>query len=127
MAIAVPCLSSALPSLLGLGRGRQLRPSASRVGRDRECCGVAAGTVLAVGRSDGSELGRSVRAVRLRRALIDTAGYLGAALSGYAVGRLVDARGWAAAFQLLALVAAGSAVAATVYWYRQHSKRSAAC
>lgn len=59
--------------------------------------------------------------------LIDTAGYLGAAFSGFAIGRLVDAGGWSAAFQALAIVAGASAVAATVYWYRQHFRRSAAC
>jgi len=48
--------------------------------------------------------------------LIDTAGYLGAVLSGYAVGSLVETRGWPTAFHALASVAAVSLLAAAAYW-----------
>ncbi len=60
--------------------------------------------------------------------LIDSAGYLGAMLSGYGVGKLAGLYGWAAAFQALAGVAGLTAVTAVVYWIRQEalpSKRAA--
>jgi sugar phosphate permease len=47
--------------------------------------------------------------------LIDSAGYMGGVLSGWAVGALAERAGWAAAFRALAVVAAGAAVAALVY------------
>lgn len=48
--------------------------------------------------------------------LIDTAGYAGGTLSGYAVGRLAEAGGWAAVFGVLAAVAGGVALVAGFYW-----------
>src|SRR5262245_23185391 len=51
--------------------------------------------------------------------LIDSAGYLGGVLSGWAVGALAERAGWAAAFRALAMVAAGAAAAAVVYWILQ--------
>jgi len=47
--------------------------------------------------------------------LIDSAGYLGAVLSGYAVGRIVEGSGWPAAFRALAVVAGMTLIAAVVY------------
>jgi sugar phosphate permease len=47
--------------------------------------------------------------------LIDTAGYLGAVLSGYAVGRIVETSGWPAAFRALAVVGGATLVAAPAY------------
>ena len=49
--------------------------------------------------------------------LIDSAGYLGAALSGFAVGGLVEMAGWATAFRALATVAGASLIAAVSYWF----------
>ena len=51
--------------------------------------------------------------------LIDSAGYLGGVLSGWAVGALAERAGWAAAFRALAMVAAGATAAAIVYWFLQ--------
>jgi MFS transporter, OPA family, glycerol-3-phosphate transporter len=50
--------------------------------------------------------------------LIDTAGYLGAVLSGFAVGRIVETSGWPSAFRALAAIAAATLVAAIVYGRR---------
>jgi MFS transporter, OPA family, glycerol-3-phosphate transporter len=50
--------------------------------------------------------------------LIDSAGYLGAVLSGYAVGAVVETSGWTTAFRALALIAVVSLIAALAYWYR---------
>jgi OPA family glycerol-3-phosphate transporter-like MFS transporter len=47
--------------------------------------------------------------------LIDSAGYFGAVLSGWGVGTLAEHRGWQAAFQALAIVAAAAAIAAIAY------------
>jgi OPA family glycerol-3-phosphate transporter-like MFS transporter len=47
--------------------------------------------------------------------LIDSAGYLGAVVSGWGVGTLAEQRGWQAAFQTLSTVAAAAAIAAMVY------------
>src|SRR5262249_51067080 len=46
---------------------------------------------------------------------IDTAGYIGGTLSGFAIGRLADAKGWAAVFIALSAVAALSVVIAGAY------------
>jgi MFS transporter, OPA family, glycerol-3-phosphate transporter len=51
--------------------------------------------------------------------LIDSAGYLGGVLSGWAIGALAERAGWPAAFRALAMVAAGAAAAAVVYWILQ--------
>jgi OPA family glycerol-3-phosphate transporter-like MFS transporter len=56
--------------------------------------------------------------------LIDSAGYLGAVLSGFAVGGLVEMAGWATAFRALATVAGASLIAAVSYWFvRRHQAR----
>jgi MFS transporter, OPA family, glycerol-3-phosphate transporter len=47
--------------------------------------------------------------------LIDSAGYIGGVLSGWAVGALAERAGWAAAFRVLAVVAAGAAASAVLY------------
>jgi OPA family glycerol-3-phosphate transporter-like MFS transporter len=51
--------------------------------------------------------------------LIDCAGYLGGVLSGYALGSLVQARGWSAAFLSLTAVAALTTVVAFLYCGRE--------
>jgi OPA family glycerol-3-phosphate transporter-like MFS transporter len=59
--------------------------------------------------------------------LIDSAGYLGATLSGYGVGKLAQQYSWSAVFQALAGVAALTVVAALVYLILQEitpSKRA---
>jgi OPA family glycerol-3-phosphate transporter-like MFS transporter len=53
--------------------------------------------------------------------LIDTAGYLGAVLSGFAVGRIVETSGWPSAFRALAAVAAATLMAALAYG-RRHAR-----
>ncbi len=61
--------------------------------------------------------------------LIDTAGYLGAMLSGVAVGAAADAYGWSASLQLLgAVTVASAAVAAALAWTerRQATRHAAA-
>jgi OPA family glycerol-3-phosphate transporter-like MFS transporter len=57
--------------------------------------------------------------------LIDTAGYLGAVLSGWGIGTLAERSGWSAAFQALAAVAAGAALATLVYCGLQRRARRA--
>lgn len=54
---------------------------------------------------------------------IDGVGYLGGIIAGETVGKLAE-KGWSSAFDLLALVAALSAIASGVYWFRvrTHSK-----
>ena len=47
--------------------------------------------------------------------LIDTAGYLGGTLSGFAIGRLAETGGWASVFQLMAAVAGVVVVIAAGY------------
>src|SRR5262245_38008559 len=51
--------------------------------------------------------------------LIDSAGYLGGVLAGWAVGTLAEQGGWASAFRLLAGVAAVAAAAVVAYWALQ--------
>ena len=55
--------------------------------------------------------------------LIDTAGYAGGTLSGFAVGRLAETGGWPAVFNVLAAIAGGVAVAAAAYWF-EHRRRT---
>jgi len=47
--------------------------------------------------------------------LIDSAGYLGAVLSGWGIGSVAERSGWTTAFQLLAIVAAGAVLATLAY------------
>jgi len=47
--------------------------------------------------------------------LIDTAGYLGAVLSGWGIGSIAERAGWAIAFRTLAGVACGALVATLIY------------
>jgi OPA family glycerol-3-phosphate transporter-like MFS transporter len=54
--------------------------------------------------------------------LIDTAGYAGGTLSGVAIGRLVETRGWAAAFTQMGWLAAAVTVVALFYWL-EHRRR----
>jgi OPA family glycerol-3-phosphate transporter-like MFS transporter len=58
--------------------------------------------------------------------LADTAGYLGAIISGYGVGAIADEHGWAAAFATLGGVAIVTLAAATLYWYLHDVRRHAA-
>jgi MFS transporter, OPA family, glycerol-3-phosphate transporter len=51
--------------------------------------------------------------------LIDSAGYLGAVLSGWGIGSVAERSGWTTAFQLLAVVAAGAVLATLAYWALQ--------
>jgi OPA family glycerol-3-phosphate transporter-like MFS transporter len=50
--------------------------------------------------------------------LIDTAGYVGAILSGYAVGTIAQRGGWDTVFRWLAIVGAVAVAAAGLSWYR---------
>ena len=50
--------------------------------------------------------------------LIDTAGYVGAVLSGYAVGSTAQSGGWDMVFRSLALIGAVAVAAAGVSWHR---------
>ena len=56
--------------------------------------------------------------------LIDTAGYAGGTLSGFAVGRLAETGGWASVFNVMAALAAGVGVIAAVYCI-EHRRQSA--
>lgn len=49
--------------------------------------------------------------------LADTAGYLGAVVSGYGVAVLAGERGWGVAFSALATVSTVTLIAAGLYWY----------
>ena len=55
--------------------------------------------------------------------LIDTAGYVGGTLSGFAVGRLAEIGGWASVFNVMAALAAGVGVIAVGYCV-EHRRRS---
>ena len=54
--------------------------------------------------------------------LIDTAGYIGGTLSGFAVGRIADTGGWASVFSIMAAIAAAVALIALGYCV-QHRRR----
>jgi OPA family glycerol-3-phosphate transporter-like MFS transporter len=53
---------------------------------------------------------------------IDSAGYVGGILSGYAIGALAEHRGWAAVFLVLAGSSGLTALAAALYWDLQRRK-----
>ena len=57
--------------------------------------------------------------------LSDSAGYMGAILSGWFVGWTAETFGWAAVFGLLAVAAIASLFVAMVYWIRQERAASA--
>ena len=54
---------------------------------------------------------------------IDTAGYLGGTLSGFAVGRLAEIGGWASVFNVMAALAAGVGAIAVGYCV-EHRRRA---
>lgn len=54
--------------------------------------------------------------------LIDTAGYLGATLSGSLVGTVAHTHGWPAVFSLMTLVVLPTAVLGAVHWYQQERR-----
>jgi OPA family glycerol-3-phosphate transporter-like MFS transporter len=56
--------------------------------------------------------------------LIDCAGYLGATLSGYAIGSVAQDHGWQASFLVLAGVAVLTLLATSAYWLHQECARS---
>ncbi len=56
--------------------------------------------------------------------LADTAGYLGAILSGYGIGTIAEEHGWSGAFQALGTVAAITFAAAALYWYMHDVRRA---
>jgi OPA family glycerol-3-phosphate transporter-like MFS transporter len=58
------------------------------------------------------------RGAAVAAGIVDTAGYLGATLAGYGVGRLADDFGWGTAFAALAGVAAVTMLVAGVYALR---------
>jgi len=51
--------------------------------------------------------------------IINSAGYMGAVLSGLGIGSVAQQCGWAAAFGALTAVAAGSAVLGVLFWARE--------
>lgn len=51
--------------------------------------------------------------------LLDSAGYLGAYLSGQGIGKIADEYGWSTAFGFLAGVCGITAIVAAVYWIHQ--------
>jgi OPA family glycerol-3-phosphate transporter-like MFS transporter len=53
--------------------------------------------------------------------LIDSAGYVGAVLSGWGIGALTQTAGWTVAFRTLAGVAAGALLSTLVYWWLERS------
>lgn len=55
--------------------------------------------------------------------LADTAGYLGAIISGYGVGAIAEQHGWAGAFHTLGTIAAVTFAAAALYWYMHDVRR----
>jgi OPA family glycerol-3-phosphate transporter-like MFS transporter len=57
--------------------------------------------------------------------LIDSAGYFGAVVSGWGIGKIAETRGWGAAFLFLAGVALITMLAAIAYWgARGYNSRS---
>ena len=51
--------------------------------------------------------------------LLDSAGYLGAIVSGWGIGKIAEEYGWSAAFGFLAGVCGITAIVAAVYWIHQ--------
>lgn len=56
--------------------------------------------------------------------LVDSAGYIGAIISGKYIGKLAGDYGWASAFRFLALVSALTMIAAVAYWLVHEYTRS---
>jgi OPA family glycerol-3-phosphate transporter-like MFS transporter len=57
--------------------------------------------------------------------LADTAGYIGAFISGRYIGAVAQHQGWTAAMSFLAAVLAGTATVAIAYWYiHEHRRRT---
>jgi MFS transporter, OPA family, glycerol-3-phosphate transporter len=117
IAIAVPCLvlcSGSLVLLAAASASHSLSLSLTAIGLVAFwLLGPYSLLAGAVALDFGGRRGSATAA-----GLIDSAGYLGAVLSGYAVGAMVETSGWTTAFRALALIAAASLFAAIAYWYR---------
>ncbi|MGB7220613.1 MAG: MFS transporter [Vicinamibacterales bacterium] len=114
-AVAVPCLALCAASLAGLAwasRAGALTPALFLIGSVAFwLLGPYSLLAGAMAMDLGGRTGPATAA-----GLIDSAGYLGAVLSGFAFGRLVDVLGWATALRALVLVAGLTLVAALAYW-----------
>jgi MFS transporter, OPA family, glycerol-3-phosphate transporter len=121
IAIAVPCLTLCVTSLIMLAVASARQSLAASLW----AIALVAFSLLgpysllagAVAMDFGGRRGSATAA-----GLIDTAGYLGAVYSGYAVGDVVEDAGWSAAFGSLAIVATASLMAATAYWWARRNR-----
>ena len=118
IAVAAPCLLLCSASLLALAStSRSLSGSVwAIIGVAFWLLGPYSLLAGAVALDFGGRRGSATAA-----GLIDTAGYLGAVLSGFAVGRIVETSGWPSAFRALAAVAAATLIAALAYG-RRHAR-----
>lgn len=121
--VVAPCLAAAVPTLLLLGV-----PGLS-VQAGLALLAVSAFLIVgpysllagAMAMDLGARRGSSTAA-----GLIDTAGYLGAAVSGYGVGLVAEQMGWSGVFRLLAATTAVTFVAAVAYGRVGQSRAPAA-
>lgn len=125
LALAVPFLTAGVLTLVAIGSGPALRsePVGLLLLSAVAFCVIGPYSLLAGAMAVelGGRLGSATAA-----GLIDTAGYIGAVLSGAAVGVLVQHSGWTTAFRLLAFVTALSAVACILCCVERHVAESAA-
>lgn len=114
-AVAVPCLALCAASLAGLAwasRAGALTPALFLIG---SVAFWLLGPYSLLAGAMAMDLGGR-RGPATAAGLIDSAGYLGAVLSGFAFGRLVDVLGWATSLRALVVVAGLTLAASLAYW-----------
>jgi len=115
--VALPLLAGAIVALVGVATSSASDP---RVGLLLlgACAFLLIGPYTLLAGAMAVDLGGR-RGAATAVGLIDTAGYLGAVLSGYAVGTVAQTHGWTAVFWLLAIVTALSTAACAAQCWRQ--------
>ncbi len=115
--VAVPLLAGATMSLAVIAAGLAQGPAVGLVMLSASAFLLIGPYTLLAGAIAVDLGGR--RGAATAAGLIDTAGYLGAVLSGYAVGLVAQGRGWSSAFWLLAVVTALATAASAIHIWRQ--------
>jgi len=120
LVLAVPWLVAGAIALVAIGSGTAMGNVRLGLGLLGAVAFLVIGPYSLLSGAIAVELGGR-RGSATAAGLIDTAGYLGAVASGLLVGALAQHQGWGAAFRLLAIVTALSAVACIGCWWERRA------
>ncbi|HKB12527.1 MAG TPA: MFS transporter [Vicinamibacterales bacterium] len=120
LACAIPLLAAGAVALVAIGSSAAMRSETIGLVLLGTVAFLVIGPYSLLAGAIAVELGGR-RGSATAAGLIDTAGYLGAVASGVLIGSLAQHQGWPAAFRLLSIVTALSAVACAACWFERRS------